>query len=547
MPLSADTKTPQTHLEIIFAQGGASASLAPKSVLLVGARIDSDLTATMQTDGSGGESEVVTSAGLAAYDTPTLTTGTAHARALGGRGSELARAAERVFAQYPQARLFLAPVTPNGTTRATGTITPTIGTLSAGNLRVTVCGESIDLPISSADTVSTIGLALARAINNQVDWPVWATNTYSTGAVVLHSKIIGPRGHAISFRVTLSDGTSAVTATAGALAGTLFGLTMTLSGGTADNAVYRLSGGGTSDDSVTTLLAAIAPTQFDRICLAGYIVSGSRTAKLAAINTQALAQMNDARQFDQQIVVGCTGGVAAATTLAAINAPLVQVAALQGGDDLPLSVAAQVATARLYGDAIVGGATKGEATNPEANLNGLKLATIQAPFSPADRYEATEVEALLNAGVTPLVADPSRPGFVQVVSSITSRSTLDGVAPDFSVFKTYDVTVPQWVRTQVLSDLRTTYRGKKIVPDSASGAPDPRTDVVQPRQIASRVFGLLKRYEARGIIMSVSAADVTAVIDDANPRRVNIAFPCVPTQDLDITDGALRQQQPATY
>ena len=545
MSLSADTKTPQTHLEICFAEGGASASLAPKSILLIGASITTDLSAAMVTDGSDTTETRTTTAGVAPLNVATMTSGAAHAKTLAGRGSELAIAAAAVFQQYPQARLYLAPLTPNGSSRATGTITPTISTLSAGTLRITVCGESVDIPVSASDDVHTIGLAIARAVNNQTDWPVTATNTWNTGAVVLRSKIIGPRGHGISFRATLSDATSSTTVSSGAGV-TLFGLTITLSGGTADGSLYRLSGGGTADDSVTTLLANIAADAYDRVCLAGYLVSGATTAKLAALVTQVGAQLNDARQFNQQIVVGAGLSVASSVSVAAVSSPLVQVVGLQGADDLPLAIAGQAAAMRLFGDAIAAGAIEGEATNPAANLNGGRLATIKAPAFAADRYEATEVEALLNAGVTPLVSDGGRPGRVMVVSSITSRSTLDGVVPDFSVFKTYDVTVPQWVRAEVLADLRTTYRGKKIVPDSASGAPDPRTGVVQPRQIKSRVFGLLKRFEARGIIMSVEEADVSATINGSNPRRVDIAFPCIPTQDLDITHGTLRQQQPAT-
>lgn len=543
MSLSPDVKTPQNHLEIIFAEGDASPALAPKKILLIGAKIGTAITATMAIDGSSGTEDRTTAAGVASLDVATLTTGTTHAATLTGRGSELHLAARAVFAQNPTATVYLAPLTPNGSSKALGTITPTVSGLTAGTLRVTVCGDSVDVPISASDTVSTIGLAVATAVNNKTDWPVTATNTWSTGAVVLRAKIIGPRGHAITFRCTLLDESHAVNAVNGTGVSN-FGLTITMSGGTAVGGVYRLSGGGTSDDDVTALLASIAPTQYDRICLASYLVSGSSSANLALVLSQVGTQLNDARQFDQQVVCGTTDTVANSITLAAANAALMQMVALQGSDDMPLVLAGQMATARLYGDALAGGEIAGETTNPAENLNGLKLATAKAPWNPADGYEATEVESLLNHGVTPLVTDPSRPGRVRVVSSITSRSSSEG-APDFSVYKTYDVTVPQYVRAGVLASIRRTFRGKKIVDNSASGAPDPRPNVVQPRNIQSHVFGVLKQYEAQGIIDAVSEANVSAVRNTVNTRRVDIAFPCVPTQDLDTTAGQLRQRQPS--
>jgi phage tail sheath gpL-like len=107
------------------------------------------------------------------------------------------------------------------------------------------------------------------------------------------------------------------------------------------------------------------------------------------------------------------------------------------------------------------------------------------------------------------------------------------------------VTVPQYVRSGVLASIRQTFRGKKIVDNTASGAPDPRPNVVQPRNIQSHVFGVLKQYEAQGIVDAVSEANVSAVRNTVNTRRVDIAFPCVPTQDLDTTAGQLRQRQPS--
>lgn len=541
--LPTSTKTPQVTGAIIFGSSGAAPSAAARKILLIGSIIASALTATINISGST-TSTVTTAAGIAALDRATRVTSPDHAATLGGRGSELHLGAIAAFAQYRQAEVWIAPVTAHGSTiSATAVITPTLGTLAAGTLRITVCGRSVDIGIAADDTVSTIGRKMATAINEQLDWPCTATNVWATGATTLTAKIPGPRGNALTVRAALITST-ATTEVLNGTAGTAFGLTITLSGGTASGGVYRFSGGA-NDDDVAALVATLSTQKFDRIVFAGYSVSGSASANLAAL-TADVATRSTSQMADQQLVFGSVETYGTAITRAqGLNAERAQWVCHPGADDLPIEIGAQVAAARLFGDAVAGGTIRGEASEPAGNLNGLELATLRAPRDPADLLDATETELALNGGVTPLGLSPTRPGRMAVVASIVTRC-LSGAAPDFSVYKTKDVVVADWVRAEVVASLRNTYRGFNLVADVPSGAPPLAPRTTSPKTIEERLYALLKGYEARGILRDVTAkrAEVAVTRNATNPRRVDFTFPTIPPQDFDIADGTIYQRQP---
>ncbi|MEZ4391998.1 MAG: hypothetical protein R3A48_12950, partial [Polyangiales bacterium] len=409
--------------------------------------------------------------------------------------------------------------------RATATITPTVGTLASGTLRVIVCGRSVEVTVSSSDTVSTIGLKIAQAINAQRDWPVTAVNTWATGAVAVSAKCAGPRGNAISLRCQLVSTTQTLDVATGTGV-TLFGLTITLSSGAVDGGTYRLQAGAV-DDNLTALLATLSGQKFDRIVFAGYRVGGTVSANLARLLDAVDTQSEAAQMFDQQVVLGSIETLGNTVTLAqALNRARSQWAWSYGADDLPIEIAAVTAVARLAGDSAVGGGLVGEASDPAANLNGMELAALRTPRDPADLADPVEVETALNAGISPLLASPTRTGRMMLAASITGRS-LNGTTPDYSVYKTKDVTVPDWVRAEIVADLRRTYRGYRIVADPADGLPPRQPRTTTPKSVKERVFGLLKRFEQRGILTEVDArrAEITVGINADNPAASTSAFP----------------------
>lgn len=544
MSLPPSTKTPQVRGSVVFGTSGSAPGSAAKRILLIGSMITADITTTMNLAASGTET-VTTAKGTAVLDRATRVTSADHAAALAGQGSELHRGVITALAQDRSAEVWIAPVTYGSTpVKASAVLTPTISSAitAAGTLRVTVAGRSIEVAYTTSDTVATIGLAVARAINAQRDWPVTAVNVYATGAVTISAKCAGPRGNSLTLRAALLTSTDTIeildtTAT------TVGGLTITLSGGAVDGGVYRFTNGAVDDD-VTALLAAIASQSFDRICMGSYRVSGSASANHARLTAHVDA-LSESAQYPQQVEFGSLAAYATSITDSqALNAARGQWPTNPGSDDLPLEIAASIAVARLFGDGQLGGVIEGEAANPACNLNGLEL-VLRAPRDLNDAMDGTEIELALNAGVTPLAASPSRPGRMVLVSSICTRSLVSGT-PNFAVYKTKDITVADHARAVVVEDLARTYRGFSLVANPASGRPSlvPRTTT--PNSVGGRIYQLLKRLEARGILRDVDAlrAQITCVINPSNPRRVDWSFPSVPPQDFDIADGTIYQQQP---
>lgn len=544
MPLAPSARMPQVRASIVFGSSGTAPGAAPAKVLVIGSRVPADRVGTVAT-AADASTDYTTAAGLAPYDRATRVTSPDDAAVQAGWGSELHLGALAAFAQHRGAEVWVAPVTPGGGAAfATATITPTVGTLAAGTLRVTVMGESVEFGVSASDTVSTIGRKIAQAINEQRHWPVTASNTWATGAVAVTAKWAGPRGNAITLRLALVAA-NATTEVTDAIARTAFGLTVALTGGAADGGVYRLAGGAT-DDSVAALLTAIAAQKFERVAFAGYRSGGAVSANLARLTDAVTARSDDA-MYDQQVVFGSVespgNSIAAAQ---GNNRERAQYVEHTGADDLPLAVAAQVATARLFGDGPLGGTIEGEAARPAGNLNDLELATLRAPRDPADMLDPTEAEAALAAGVTPLKVSPTRPGRMALVSSITCRS-LSGGVPDYAVYKTKEVTVADYVRAYVVGDLARTFRGFNLVNDDASGEPPLVAKTASPSMVKNRIYGLLKDLERRGVLTDVDArvGEIAVTRNVVNPRRLDFTFPTIAPSDFDIADGVIYQRQAA--
>lgn len=551
MSLAASTKTPGFSLSEIFGGPGTSSGAASERTLVIGNLIASDITATMNTSGST-TSAAVTSAGTVAVATPTIIFSPEDAAVKFGRGSEVHRDAVAFFAQSRTGTLWgVAPAESAGA-RASLVITPTLGTLAAGTIRLRVCGVTLEIPVASTDTVPTLGLAMAQAINNTPELPVTAVNVWATGAVTLSAKHPGPRGNYITVSAELLSATASVRTTSTGLAVTLFGLTLTLSGGAAAGGSYRLSGG-TTDDNWTNALAAVAAQRFDRISAPAYLVAGSPSANHARLADHVDTYGGLPRMFGQQALLGCAESFGNATTVAtALNRVRTQVPWLRYPDALPGEIAAQVAAARLVGDEDVPGVTNGipgESTTPAANLNWVELATLAPPDTLADQLSGTEIEVALNTGLSPVAPSPDRPGRCALVASVTSRAMANGV-PDFSVYKTGNVTVLDRVRDEIVRQLRVTYRGCKLAPDRSDGRPPERIPgqpaTVTPKIVRAFVLGLLRGFQRLGWIIQVEerASELTAAINASNNRRLDMNIPCTPNPDFDIGTGDLRQLSP---
>ena len=522
-------KTPGITFNVVLGGPGSSSGSATKTLMLLGNMIGATIT--------GASPALSVAAGTATVATPVFVASGSDAQTLFGAGSELHRMALAVFAQYPDATLYACPVADAAGTAASGVITFATTSTAAFTVRLKLCGQTIDVPVALGDTATVIAAAVADAINDALTLPFTAQN--STGAVTVTAKQTGPRGSVIVVDAyfvptgsTLETRITTNSTSSGAATTGIWSSTDTLGG------EITLKNGATQD-SFANALAAINPTRYDRIVCA-CIESTNADLVVAELNTQAGPTV----QLLEQAIMATSATYANAVTLATgRNASRMQVAWHHASVLPPPDVAAQVAAARLAGDAYAGGSLVGEASDPAANLDGVNLATVPMQRLPADRPTGTEIENALNNGLAVVGTSALRPGYGALVRSVTSRSTAAGV-PNYAVIDTAYVTVCDYAADDLRSYLATELAGAKLGADDASGNPVTRApNVTTPSAIRSLIFGRLKTYEADAILRDVSLNDALLVVeaDGTTPGRVNCEIPCEPITALHQVAGNVRQ------
>lgn len=524
--LAASRKTPGIYLAVILGGAGTSSGEAPKTILLQGNRIGVAL--------AGASPTMAVAAGTMADAVPTLCASADDAGTLAGRGSELHNMAELVFAQYPDATVYLEGVAESAGAAATLVCTFATNASAAYTVRVYACGHVIDVAVASGDTPTVIATAVANAINDLDVLPF--TAQFSAGALTLTAKNLGPRGNTLTcaFAFVSSAGIATNITTSSTSSGA--GTTGILSGGTQVDGEYVFSGG-TTQDSWSAAIAAIASMKYDRIVAA---CIDATNVDLLAAHLDSLAGVTS--QIRQQGLVGSVATANTANTFAAArNKARLQIV-WHYNSRIPIwAVAAQVCAARLIGDSVAGGRLVGEATDPAANLDGMELVSVTAQNTVADRPTATEIESALNHGVTPLVPSANRPGFCCIARSITSRSLSAGVS-NFAVLDTSNVTVCDYVADGLNASLATTYAGFKLTSDSSDGTPPRTPNVTTPNLIRSEIARILAGYEEAAIIKDVAAnLSLLTVTASATPGRVDCQIPCEPMPGLHVLGGDVRQ------
>lgn len=527
--LASSTKTPSVYLNVVLGGPGTSAGAAPQKILLVGNKIESTL--------SGALPVFSVTAGTMPLATPTFCASSDDALVLCGQGSELHRMALATFAQYPAANVYLAANAVSAGSAATAVLTFATSASAAFTVRLRLCGETLDVPVASGASVTTIATAVAEAINDAADLPYTAQN--AAGVVTVTAKEAGTRGNWLvvdayfvsaagnETRITTSStssgsGTTGQWTTAGSLSGS----------------VEVLLQGGTTDDSIANVITAIASSKYDRI-----VIAQNDATNIGRLVTHLNALAAVAVGLRQQGIAATLDTLANAITLATgQNAARLQLVWHFASKIPGPEVAATVAAARLAGDGSVGGVLVGESSDPAANLDGVQLATVLAQRSVADQPAGTEIESALNNGLACLVPSGARPGFCAVARSITSRSLSNGV-PNYAVIDTEFVTVCDYVADDLQSALTTAYQGFKLGADATNGTPPLAPRITTPSLVRSFILDRLAGYEAAAILRDV-AANASLLAVQADPivsGRLNCEIPCEPVSGLHIIAGNVRQ------
>lgn len=392
--LAPSRRTAGDSREILFAQGASSGLPQTRRILIYGTKT------------STGDATVDTVFGPVTDD--------AYAVQKGGKRSEWYRGYLTVVAIFPGAEIYGIAVTESGGTAASKTITFAAGAATATTTYdVYLIGQQTSFTVTTGDTAIVQAAACAAAINaaDSGRWPA----TAAVGApsndhiVTVTTANKGPRNDHV-----------------------LQGLRVLARKNITTTCVVSAISSGTTDDDFTAALAAAATKgQFYYQIFPCY----STTAPTSTDNLVGeciLSITNGALPINgkqQQGFFGFVGTQAQLTTVATdadANNVRVKFAHAESNDFPPYMLAATLGAVQALE----------ETKHPSASLTGYRTDAnkgrklpIPAPFLDADRPTATEIEADLANGGTPICFDVN--GGAYLNRCITSYSEASAGVKDY--------------------------------------------------------------------------------------------------------------------
>lgn len=486
--LAANDPVPGVYVQTSFAQGPAAGDSSPRSILCIANKI----TAAAGTAGTViyGPTSLVP---LQTEDDMI---------ALAGAGSEAHRMFRRIAAVNKDTEVNWVFVADPAGTAATGTVVIANAATGNGVHRLWVGDEFVETTITSGDTATAIGAAIAVSVNAKTHWPV--TAGASTGTVTLTAKQTGPRGNWIRFQASITSGI-ATTTTAGTDA--------------------FLSGGATADSN-TTALSTILSKKFY------YIVSAAEDAtQFGALSSQVNTQAAPTTGIRQRCFAGSVDTLANATTVATgINSARAEVVWSEKAPWTPAELAAnQAAIVALYETS----------PNPRTNFAGFgnDAETTNYWKVPKSRTDSahptrTSIKSALNNGLSPIGVNPT--GTTYLVNRITSRS-LSGSTADYRIRSSHKVTICDFFGDDLQAKLTLQNAGKRIANDPPRGARSPGPDVVTPSVCRIQVFALLNDYDQNDLLQNIDQIKEGTVIQrEVTPStRMGIRVPLQCVENLE--------------
>lgn len=484
---------PGDYVEVSFGQGEQAGDLTTKKVLIIAPK---------------------TSAGTITADTavegPVMDENTAIT--LGGAGSPLHRMVMAFLSICKTAPVYVLAPTASAGTSATATVTVATTPTGVGVASIFVCCEETSYAFTSSDTVTTIAAGLVAAFNAKTYMPCTAANV--SGVITLTAKLPGPEFNTLRVRAKITSGVAT---------------TITPTASTA------FSGGATAT-SHTTALATILASKYD------YIVAFTNdTTQLTAIGTQLTTQALPTNGIRQQCIAAHSTTPAASVTLAqALNNPLISLCNQRAAEEEHYVIAAKVAAVRYLNEV------------PFAAFNydfyGTKTGNIfpiKRPFSDADLFNQTELQTMLNGGVTPIQGATT--GQAYIVRAITTKC-LNGAQPDYRTRDVHRVTVAfKYADLALIGIAAANYQ--QCSDELPDGQPEPPAIVATPKRVKARLEQVLFNMRDDGLVdpskIPTMIAGLQVGLDPGNSARMNIRTPLYAANLLHQTAHLVAESSPS--
>lgn len=416
-----------------------------------------------------------------------------------GRGSLLSSMIETVLAGSSTVPVYALPLANSGTgVAATGTFAITGPATANGQIAVYVAGRRIVVGVANTESATVIGGNVEAAINANLDLPVTASN--SAGTVTLTSRWLGESANQIKIGINLGDGESLPTGVA---------------------IVTTQMASGANDPVLTTALEGLGNTWYTEI-VSPYLSAASFTA----IETAGIARNNPGvmRQF-----VGFYG----------YNDTLANYNTLLGTRNSEWSTIVPVFGSQTpsyeIASSIAGVFSAIQQATPGRPVKNVVLPRVLAGSLNDLTYAQRNTLVLAGGSHTYNQAD----GSVSVGDLVTTRTTT-----------TAGASTSDWRFTEIIPNLQfkifqleQTFRSSpfdQAVVLADGGAPGP-TYAVRPSTVKAFAVQLVNAWEALGLSTNRDqiVSGITASIDNANPGRINLLIPDVPSAGLRILAAKL--------
>lgn len=418
-----------------------------------------------------------------------------------GAGTVGHLAAKRYFQHNPLGSLDVIAPTASAGSAATGTQTFTGPATENSTVRFRVHGRQLDVPWLSGESASAF---VARAVPtiNQYAADLFVTASDATsGSILYTAKVAGPWGNDVRLWAGVIEGGGGIAVSVNPVACT----------------------GGTTEPSFATALSTVSTREYARIipCISNADAADTSSSSNGERLANHIATFGGGNGALLQVgTIGVTGSTTNAKAGAIDrNSASMEYVLGRVWDDLPAELAA----------ADAGDALRWIALRPNYNRIGNRLNLYGPRDLVTQKLSPTEVEDLLNNGVTPLDVD-SLTGVTYLVEPITTHSTFSG-APDYRAYHLPDTDA----MFAIFRDLRTAvpqeFPNASISPDLDAGADPLPAGVVEVRDVRAFVISRLRAQVRGGIAqgpaldLSIANGELTVDIDDADESQVNIFVP----------------------
>jgi phage tail sheath gpL-like len=459
--IPSDILTPGHFVEIDPTGAIEGTGARPHTGLIIGYRYDGGATADSSTiTQPDGTTAATLWSGTVEENIPTRVTRASDAQGFFGKGSQAAIMAEAWLNVNSRTKLYVMGIDDPAGTEASGTITFTASTPSAGVQNCYISGTRYQVSVATDSTATTLGDSLEALVNADTDGTTTAVN--AAGTVTLTARHPGPEGNDIDLRVNYRDTDS------------------TPAGVTA--VAVAMSGGATSVD-LSTAIAALGGTQYDTI------VSGlADDANMILLENELVDRWGPMVNLDGHLFVGFAGTQGETTTYTAAparNSEQSTVCCAQESPTPPWVVGANVA-------GLDAAATTDDPARPRTTL---RCQDVLAPEAGAV-WSQTERNIVLQSGGATLKPDAGGNVIIERLTTTYQKSAQGAPDPtwlDLTTKRTVSYLRWSW-------DTRITLKFPRHKLASDGTAFDAGQAVVTPSTIRAEAIAWFSEMENAGLV-----------------------------------------------